>query len=215
MNTQTTGGSFYVSTETTATRWQALGNVYLPPQQWHGRHDFKVGIDVDRISYDAHYNRQPISYLSDNNTLTSADLCLTAAQNAQFPCTRYSTFSPAPLVEQYNSEVSAYAEDRWSITNRLLVEPGVRWDWDNIVHHNNVAPRLAGTYVVDDAGTTKISAGIGVIYESTPIFLIARPFAGTRQDIFFSIPNSIAKCCRRRRSEPSPNNQYSTSGTRA
>ena len=190
VNTQTTGGSFYVSTETTATRWQGLGNVYLPPQQWHGRHDFKVGIDVDRISYDAHYNRQPISYLSDNNTLTSADLCLTAAQNAQFPCTRYSTFSPAPLVEQYNSEVSAYAEDRWSITNRLLVEPGVRWDWDNIVHHNNVAPRLAGTYVVDDAGTTKISAGIGVIYESTPIFLIARPFAGSRQDIFFSIPNS-------------------------
>jgi len=190
VNTQTTGGSFYVSTETTATRWQALGNVYLLPQQWHGRHDFKVGIDVDRISYDAHYNRQPISYLSDNNTLPSADLCLTAAQNAQFPCTRYSTFSPAPLVEQYNSEVSAYAEDRWSITNRLLVEPGVRWDWDNIVHHNNVAPRLAGTYVVDDAGTTKISAGIGVIYESTPIFLIARPFAGTRQDIFFSIPNS-------------------------
>lgn len=186
VNTETAGGNFYLNAETTATRWQGLSNVYLPPQHWHGRHDFKVGVDLDKISYDAHFNRQPISYLSDDNPLTSANLCLTSPQNAMFPCTRYSTFSPAPLIEQSNSEVSAYAEDRWSITNRLLIEPGVRFDWDTLVHHKNFAPRLAGTYVLDDSGTTKISAGIGVIYELTPIFLIARPYAGTRQDTFFN-----------------------------
>lgn len=186
VNTQTAGGNYYLNAETTATRWQGLSNVYLPPQQWHGRHDFKVGIDLDKISYDAHFFRQPISYLSDNDLLTSADLCLTAVQNAQFPCTRYSTFTPAPLIEEYNSEVSGYAEDRWNITNRLLVEPGVRFDWDSLVHRKNFAPRMAGAYVLDNSGTTKLSAGIGVIYESTPIFLIARPLAGTRQDTFFS-----------------------------
>ena len=124
--------------------------------------------------------------LSDDNPLTSGDLCLTAPQNAKFPCTRYSTFTPAPLIEQYNSEVSGYAEDRWSVTNRLLIEPGVRFDWDSLVHRKNFAPRLAGTYVLDNSGTTKLSAGIGVIYEATPIFLIARPFAGERQDTFFT-----------------------------
>ncbi|MGC2477138.1 MAG: TonB-dependent receptor [Candidatus Sulfotelmatobacter sp.] len=186
VNTETAGGNYYLNAETTATRWQGLANVYLPPQQWHGRHDFKVGVDLDKISYDAHFLRQPISYLSDDNPLTSADQCLTAPQNAKFPCTRYSTFTPAPLVEQYNSEVSAYAEDRWSVTNRLLVEPGVRFDWDTLVHHKNFAPRLAGTYVLDNSGTTKLSAGIGVIYEATPIFLIARPFAGEREDTFFT-----------------------------
>ena len=189
VNTETAGGSYYLNTETIATRWQGLANVYLPPQHWHGRHDFKLGVDLDHISYDARFNRQPISYLSDNNTLTSADLCLTAVQNAQFPCTRYSTFTPAPSVEESNSEVSAYAEDRWSISSRLLLEPGVRLDWDEIVHTVNLAPRLAGTYVLDNSGTTKLSAGIGVIYESTPIFLVARPYAGARQDIFFSVPN--------------------------
>ena len=186
VNTNTTGGSYYLNYETTATRWQGIGNIYLPPQQWHGRHEFKVGIDLDRISYDAHFNRQPISYLSEANTLTAADLCLTAPQDAKFPCTRYSTFTPAPLVEQYNSEVSAYAEDRWSITNRLLLEPGIRFDWDDIVHRANFAPRFAGTYVLDNSGNTKLSAGIGIIYESTPIFLIARPSSGARQDIFFT-----------------------------
>ena len=188
-NTFTAGGSYYFGDETHARRWQALSNLFLPPRQWHGRHDFKVGVDLDRISYDAEFARQPISFLSGDDTLTAPDECLTALQNANFPCTRYSTFGPAPLHEQFNTEVSAYAEDRWLATDRLLIAPGVRLDWDEIVRHAVISPRLAGTYVLDSAGNTKFSAGIGLVYDSTPIFLIARPYAGTRQDIFYSTPN--------------------------
>jgi hypothetical protein len=190
------GGSYYLGDETHARRWQALSNLFLPPQQWHGRHDFKVGVDLDRISYNAEFARQPISFLSGSNTLTSPDLCLTATQNASFPCTRYSTFGAAPLHEQFNAEVSAYAEDRWLLTDRLLIAPGVRLDWDEIVRHAVISPRLAGTYVLDSAGNTKLSAGIGLVYDATPIFLIARPYAGTRQDTFYSIsdPNCAANC---------------------
>jgi TonB dependent receptor/Carboxypeptidase regulatory-like domain len=193
----TSGGSYYLGDETHTRRWQALANLFLPSHQWHGRHDFKVGIDLDRISYDAEFQRRSISYLSGSNQLTSDDECLTAPQNGLFPCTRYSTFGPAPLHEQYNAEVSGYAEDRWSVTDRLLIEPGVRLDWDEIVRHAEVAPRLAGTYVLDNAGNTKLSAGIGLVYDATPIYLIARPFAGTRQDTFFTVnpdPNCTAAC---------------------
>ena len=185
----TAGGSYYLGDETHARRWQGLANLILPAHQWHGRHDFKVGLDLDRISYDAQFARQPISFLNGNNVLTAADECLTAAHTGSFPCTRYSTFSPAPLHWQYNTEVSAYAEDRWSITNRLLIEPGVRLDWDEIVRHAEIAPRLAGTYVLDNAGNTKLSAGIGLVYDATPIYLIARPYAGTRADTFYSVPD--------------------------
>src|SRR5215471_14899419 len=44
-------GNYYLSSETQAARWQALTNLYLPPRPWHGTHNFKVGADVDRISY--------------------------------------------------------------------------------------------------------------------------------------------------------------------
>ena len=189
VNVNTTSGSYYFGDQTHARRWQALANLFLP-QQWHGRHDFKVGVDLDRIDYDAQFSRQPISFLTAAQTsLPSGETCLTAAQTAAFPCTRYSTFGPAPLHEQFNTEISAYAEDRWSITNRLLVEPGVRLDWDEIVRHAEISPRLAGTYVLDNSGTTKVSAGIGLVYDATPIYLIARPFAGTREDTFYSIPD--------------------------
>jgi Carboxypeptidase regulatory-like domain len=190
LNVDTAGGNYYLDLHTNASRFQSLVNLFLPSQQWLGRHDFKFGADLDRISYDAQFARLPVSYLSGNDTLTSPDLCLTAPQDSSFPCTRYSTFTPAPLHEQYNAEFSAYVEDRWSIRNRLLIEPGVRLDWDEIVRHAEFAPRLAGTYVLDNSGHTKISAGIGLIYEETPIFLIARPYAGGREDTFFSVnPN--------------------------
>jgi len=184
----TTFGSYYLSDQTQARRWQALSNLYLPSRQWHGRHDFKVGVDLDRISYDAQFLRQPISLMTAAvSSMQPSDICLTAPQSPSFPCTRYSTFTPAPLHEQFNGELSAYAEDRWSISNRLLIEPGVRLDWDEIVRQAEIAPRIAGTYVLDNSGNTKLSAGIGLVYDATPIFLIARPYAGTRQDTFYSI----------------------------
>ena len=187
----TAGGNYYLFEDTSASRWQGLMNLYLPPLDWHGHHDFKVGVDFDGIVYDAAFTRQPISYLTGTNTVppSNPELCLSATQNATFPCTRYSIFTPAGLHEQDNREASAYVEDRWSINNHLLLEPGLRFDWDEIVHTANFAARLAGAYVLDNSGTTKFSAGIGLIYEATPIFLIARPYAGSREDIFYSVPN--------------------------
>ncbi len=189
-------GNYYLTEQTRARRWQALSNLYLPPRQWLGRHDFKFGVDLDRLFYDAQFARQNIIYLTDLvTTAQPANICFTAPQDATFPCTRYSTFSAAPLHDQYNTEASAYAEDRWAITNRFLVEPGIRLDWDQIIRSAIVSPRLAGTYVLDNSGNTKISAGIGLVYDATPIFLIARPYAGTRQDTFFSIPNPCTGNC--------------------
>jgi hypothetical protein len=188
-------GNYYLNQHTTATRWQGVANLYLPPRHWHGRHDFKLGTDIDRIAYDAQFNRTPITFLvaflnSHPIGPQPADICFTAKHDNSFPCTRYSTFSPTQPHEQNNTEVSAYLEDRWAPTNRLLIEPGIRFDWDAIVHEGAFGPRLAGTYVLDNSGSTKLSAGIGVVYDATPIFLIARPYAGSRQDLFFAIkPN--------------------------
>jgi hypothetical protein len=187
VNTVTTFGNYYLSEETHARREQALANLYLPPHHWRGRHDFKLGVDVDRISYNAQFQRQPISFFSGTSTPTAGVTCVNAPLDSHFPCTRYSTFGPASLHNQYNTEASMYVEDRWLVTDRLLIEPGIRYDWDAIVRQSLFSPRLAGTYVLDNSGNTKLSAGIGLIYDATPIFLIARPFAGTRQDTFYTV----------------------------
>jgi hypothetical protein len=72
------------------------------------------------------------------------------------------------------------------ISNRLLVESGLRLDWDEVIRTPLLSPRLAGNYVLDNSGNTKFSAGIGLVYDPTFLFLIARPFVGQRTDYFFN-----------------------------
>jgi len=176
---ETAGGNYYLTAHTRADRWQVVSNLYLQPREWHGRHDFKVGIDLDRLRYDANYFRTPISYLREGQTPGD---CIGVLPS---PCSRYSVFPGAPALTQHNAELSGYAQDRWLLTHRLLLEAGLRYDWDQLDRRSRLSPRCAATWVLDSNGDTKLSAGFGVFYDATAIFLIARPRAGTRIDQFF------------------------------
>ncbi len=185
---ETTGGNFYLLANTRARRWQGVSNLYLAPKQWHGRHEVKLGFDVDRLSYHALFQRQPISFLREAQSLPPApDNCLTVTPS---PCSRYSAFPSGGNSQTFNFETSGYIQDRWLLTDRLLVEPGLRFDWDQIIRSPLLSPRLAATYVLDSEGNTKVSAGIGIVYDPTNLLLVARPTAGQRLDSFFSFdPN--------------------------
>jgi hypothetical protein len=183
----TTGGNYYLSANTRARRWQGLANLYLPPKKWHGQHEVKMGIDTDRLTYYADFQRTPISFLTETPTLPYSGVCSTIT-----PCTRYSVFSGGADSTADNLEASGYIQDRWLATNRLLIEPGLRLDWDEIIRSPLLSPRLAGTYVLDSRGNTKLSAGAGIVYDATNLLLVARPSAGQRTDYFFaSSGNSI------------------------
>jgi hypothetical protein len=198
MTTTTAGGNYYLDDRTKARRFQLLSNLYLPPHEWHGHHDVKLGVDLDRIEYDAQFLRRPISFWPGTTPATPNGACPTNTENVPtpiteassstltYPCSRYSVFSGGNYSTTYNSEASAYIEDRWSISNRLLVEPGIRIDWDQIIRQALFSPRLAGTYVLDNSGNTKLSAGVGIVYDATDLILIARPHAGQRSDYFFN-----------------------------
>ncbi len=182
ISSEKAGGNFYFAARTRARRWQALANLYVRPRQWHGRHEWKLGLDLDRLVYAANFERQPISFLREGNKLPPTGTCLT--QNPS-PCSRYSVFSGGGNSSTYNLESSGYIQDRWLVTDRLLVEPGLRFDWDEIVRRPLLSPRLAATYVLDKEGNTKLSAGIGIVYDPTNLVLVARPSAGQRLDHFF------------------------------
>jgi hypothetical protein len=176
----TTGGNYYLFADTRARRWQGFANLYLPPKKWHGQHEVKIGVDIDRLTYHADFQRTPISFLFNAPSGTYSGDC--SAPNL---CSRYSVFSGGGNSSAYNVEASGYIQDRWLATNRLLIEPGLRFDWDQIIRSPLLSPRLAGTYVLDSQGNTKLSAGVGIVYDATNLLLEARPSAGQRLDYFF------------------------------
>jgi hypothetical protein len=181
-------GNYYLHARTNTQRWQALTNLYFP-HEWHGRHDFLVGMDIDRLSYDQSVQRGPISSLREGQALAPGANCLTSSPS---PCSLYTVFGGGKPSTTYNTEVSLYLQDRWSPASRVLIEPGLRFDWDEIIRRALVAPRIAGTYVLDSAGDTKISAGVGVIFASTNLYLIDLPLQGSRQDFFFDANGNLS-----------------------
>jgi outer membrane receptor for ferrienterochelin and colicin len=77
------------------------------------------------------------------------------------------------------------------MTDRLVIEAGLRLDRDAIIRRELVAPRLSASYLLTPHGTTRIAAGIGVYYDATSLDFITRPLAGRRWDFFYD-PTGVA-----------------------
>jgi hypothetical protein len=167
---ETSLGSYFENLTSRSQRVESNAAFYFAPQHWLGLHHLKAGIDVDHIGFDESVTRAPVNYLREDGTLL-----------------RQSVFPATASFERHNVESGAYVEDRWTPMKGLLLEPGVRWDWDEIVRRPLIAPRLAAVYSPPAAeGNTKISAGIGLYYEHTQLEYLTRALAGIRDDTYFA-----------------------------
>jgi hypothetical protein len=166
-------GSYFENGLSHSQREQFTETLYLPSLHWLGRHDLKTGIELNHIGYDETYTRAPVNYLREDGTLT-----------------RQSTFPLIPTFTRHNVETGAYLQDRWSVKGNLgdlLIEPGLRFDWDEIIRHPLFAPRLAAAWTPHGQGSgTKISAGVGLYYEHTQLEYLTRALAGLRTDTYFA-----------------------------
>lgn len=163
---ETALGSYFENLTSRSQRAEGNALLYLPARDWMGRHDVQAGVDADHIAYYEAYERAPVNYLREDGTLL-----------------RQSTFPATPPFTRHNVEAGAYAQDRWTLRDGLLVEPGLRFDWDEVVRRRLWSPRVAAVYAPPHArGGTKISAGIGVYYEHTQLEYLTRALAGVRED---------------------------------
>lgn len=162
-------GSYFQNMNSHSQRVEGNAALYLPPAHWVGTHNLKAGIDLDHIGYEETVTRAPVSYLSKDGTLL-----------------RTSTFPTTAPFTRHNVETGAYVQDRWTPSDGLLLEPGLRFDWDEIIRRPLIAPRLAAVYSPPGAkGRTKISAGIGLYYGHTQLEYLARALAGLRNDTYY------------------------------
>jgi hypothetical protein len=165
-----TQGSYFENATSHSQRQEGTANLYLPPHHWLGTHDFEAGIDLDHIVFDEAVSRSPVSYLREDRTLL-----------------RLSTFPAQAPFTRHNFETGAYFQDRWRTRLGLLIEPGLRFDWDEIIRRPLFSPRLAATWSPPGAEeTTKLSAGIGLYYEHTQLEYLERALAGVRYDTYYA-----------------------------
>jgi hypothetical protein len=163
-----TRGNYFESAEDHSRRFQGIANLFLHPVHWNGRHEFKLGTGVDWVDYDQAFERRSYSILREDGTLS-----------------RLVTFVGNPSFSRNNVELSGYFQDRWSVSDRLLVEPGLRLDGDRIARGARPSPRLASSYVLTADGNTKLVAGVGIYYDASNLQFITSSLTGQRIDYFY------------------------------
>jgi hypothetical protein len=162
-------GNYYVASSDTIRRYEGLANLYLPPAEWHGHHEILLGVQFERTADDQFAARAPFTIESSSGVLE-----------------RLVTFSAPPSFTQNLFAGSAFLQDRWSPVASLLLEPGIRFDEDDILHRALASPRLAATWMLARDREMKLSAGVGLYYDRTDLDKLTRPLAGSRQDLFYA-----------------------------
>jgi hypothetical protein len=151
-------GNFYISGNQTAEREQYLTNIFLPGFHFLGAHQFKTGIDLDRVNYSQDLHRTGFEWRRADNSIV-----------------RLVTFGGNGQLGRSNFESAAYAQDSWRARRNVLVELGLRADWDEILRNWNLSPRTGIAWSPFGLENTKISGGYAITYDATNLFMFTRP----------------------------------------
>lgn len=162
-------GNYFADSNQEVNRLQVVASVLLRPLSWHGRHDLKFGIDADENQFRQSSIRRSLEIRDEQGIRI-----------------RSISFYGDAHAKEDDAEFSAYVQDRWTPQERLIVETGLRLDWDQILGDALVSPRLAATYTPSRIRDSKFSAGVGVFYDATNLGLLARGVDQTRSDTFYS-----------------------------
>jgi Carboxypeptidase regulatory-like domain/TonB-dependent Receptor Plug Domain len=152
------GGNYYINGEQRSSRDQVIANLFLPSFHFGGAHQLQMGIDFDRVGYSQNMDRTGIEWLDAADTPVRQVLYAGDGQLAKS-----------------NFETSAYLQDSWRARSNVLLELGVRSDWDSLLRNWNVSPRLGFAWSPRHWVNTKISGGYAIMYNATNLQLFTRP----------------------------------------
>lgn len=152
--------------QTDSQQW--LNTLLVSPGGRAQAHLLKFGVEASHSQYDGNSVSRPVDIRREDGTLYER-----------------MTFSGLSTQDVGATDFSAFAQDRWQATNRLVVEGGARIDRDGVTGDSNVSPRLGAALKADANGDGIIRGGAGRFVESVPLNVAAFPSYETRTLTFF------------------------------
>jgi len=150
-------GNFFVDGTRHGARDQFLWNTYLPSFTKLGTHQWKTGADWNLVQYSQNIHRTGYENFSNTGKLVARTL-----------------YAGSGSFGRTNHEFATYVQDSWRVKPRLLVEAGIRADWDSLLKLWSPAPRLALAWSPARLSNTKFYGGISRIYDASSVRLFTR-----------------------------------------
>jgi len=151
-------GNYFVDGTRHAKRDQLLVNAFLPSFSLGGSHQLKAGTDLNYLGYSQDVRRTGFQHFSETGART-----------------RRTVFAGSGIALKTNQESSVYLQDSWRPRARLLVELGLRGDWDRLVGQWNASPRLGLSWSPAGWDDTKFYGGFAQVFDATNLRMFSRP----------------------------------------
>jgi len=162
-----------------------------------GAHQLRYGAEYDLVDYDQVNQRTGPTFVAPTGqmTATGAEISILADPTfgQVFRVTRANYNTGRPTTQRYGS---AFIQDSWRATDRLTINPGLRYEQETLsgtiitgfTLKNNWAPRIGATYDLTGDARTKLYGNYGRYYARVPNDLAARALSAdegiSRADYF-------------------------------
>jgi len=156
---ETTEGGFFNTQRRNASRTELQEILQSPARKFYGSHELKAGMSFVHNSYDGHQEFLPV------NIVGAAGYPLEQIQ-----------FAPASTFSIDQNEAAWFVGDKWTVSNRLVLDLGLRFDWDSIADSINTAPRAGFVLTLTGDGKTLLKGGAGFFYDRIPLDVPAFPY---------------------------------------
>ena len=153
---ETTEGGFFNSQTRRASRFDWEEMYQFAPRHFLGTHEWRVGLEYAHSSYSGRQSFVPVEIQGSNGT----------------PIERI-TFTGGGEAYVSQQEVTWFAADRWTVSSRLLLDVGLRFDGDTLTSSAHAAPRLGFQLALTRSGRTMLRGGVGEFYDRVPLMIPA------------------------------------------
>jgi Carboxypeptidase regulatory-like domain len=153
---ETTEGGFFDSQKRQASRFDWEEMYQFAPRHFLGTHQWHVGLEYAYSSYSGVQSFSPVE-------IQGADA--TPIERISF------TGEGRSYVSQH--EVTWFAADQWTVSPRLLLDVGLRFDSDSVTSSVHAAPRVGFQLALTRSGRTMLRGGIGEFYDRVPLMIPA------------------------------------------
>jgi hypothetical protein len=151
-------GNFYVDSRDEARRGQLLVNYSAAPMRLAGTHQIRMGADLDRLDYQRDVRRTGYEqYGIDGRIINRV------------------TFGGSGVYSLPSAEAAWYVVDSWKPRPNLVIEPGLRQDWDELVRRAALSPRISVSYAPFRWKNTKITGGYAITRDAVTLEEFSRP----------------------------------------
>lgn len=182
-------GNYFQRLHQRGRRLQAIAGVNAASRHWHGTHQLVLGGNVAGLNYSLAAQRGEIQALNAHDSTASQAACALATQPGCL--VRQTTFSGPANPQLSNTQAGGYAQDTWSFSRFLVLQAGIRTDWDRFTHSQLAEPRVALNVLPLRDDRSKVSLGWGIYDVPLSLSVIGQVFDQQQVDTFFNTAGAV------------------------